>query len=279
MDQVIKLKQVQKTPNEILGEVVNDISTKTFIDNLKISFDVKDQYDKPSSKWSLSNRYLMVVQGSFDSRGFNQWANIGRFVKKGSKASYILGPNLIDICKNCSSPENKYSWTGIVRLVNGQCMKCKITKRNKPHLVETRLTGFRTIPVFGVEKTEGKALPEFKPTKRPNLSHVADRMNIKIHYKELTGVYGYFYDKDNSITLATENEGVFFHELAHAIDHKLRGDTIHKTKNKTEVIAELTACVLARMYGIEYESQAQKYIQNYTDGKKKKKLALCVCQS
>ena len=28
MDQVIKLKQVQKTPNEILGEVVNDISTK-----------------------------------------------------------------------------------------------------------------------------------------------------------------------------------------------------------------------------------------------------------
>jgi len=46
--------------------------------------------DIPSAKWSLMNRTLMFLSGTQDGRGFKQWQKADRFVKKGSKAIYIL---------------------------------------------------------------------------------------------------------------------------------------------------------------------------------------------
>lgn len=49
---------------------------------------------KPSDKWSLGNWLLMIVAGTGDARGFNQWQEVGRHVKKGAKA--ILYPCPLD---------------------------------------------------------------------------------------------------------------------------------------------------------------------------------------
>jgi len=46
----------------------------------------------PSAKWSLMNRTLMFLSGSMDGRGYKQWQQVDRFVKKGSKAFHILVP-------------------------------------------------------------------------------------------------------------------------------------------------------------------------------------------
>ena len=46
--------------------------------------------DIPSGQWSLLNRTLMFISGTDDARGFRQWEKANRFVKKGSKAIYIL---------------------------------------------------------------------------------------------------------------------------------------------------------------------------------------------
>ncbi len=49
----------------------------------------------PASRWSLLNRTLMFFAGTSDARGFRQWQEAGRHVKKGSKAFTILAPRFI----------------------------------------------------------------------------------------------------------------------------------------------------------------------------------------
>lgn len=46
----------------------------------------------PSEKWSLTNRLLMVISGTIDARGYRQWKEASRYVKKGTKAIYIVVP-------------------------------------------------------------------------------------------------------------------------------------------------------------------------------------------
>ena len=48
--------------------------------------------DIPSSKWSFTNRTIMFLSGTGDARGFRQWKQAERWVKKGAKAIYILVP-------------------------------------------------------------------------------------------------------------------------------------------------------------------------------------------
>ena len=46
----------------------------------------------PSAKWSISNRILQFLSDTSDARGFRQWEQAGRNIKKGAKAFHILGP-------------------------------------------------------------------------------------------------------------------------------------------------------------------------------------------
>jgi hypothetical protein len=46
----------------------------------------------PADKWSFLNRLLMYLNNTEDARGFRQWQQVGRYVKKGSKAFYIIAP-------------------------------------------------------------------------------------------------------------------------------------------------------------------------------------------
>ncbi|HBT47942.1 MAG TPA: hypothetical protein DEA73_08750 [Peptococcaceae bacterium] len=49
-------------------------------------------YGKPSDKWSLGNKLLMLIAGTEDARGYQQWREVGRQVKKGARVFYILAP-------------------------------------------------------------------------------------------------------------------------------------------------------------------------------------------
>lgn len=48
----------------------------------------------PSSQWSLLNRVIMYSNDTNDARGFRQWKEVGRYVKKGSKSFCILAPKM-----------------------------------------------------------------------------------------------------------------------------------------------------------------------------------------
>src|ERR1700689_1950984 len=43
-------------------------------------------------RWSWGNQLLVILHGFTDARGFRQWEQVERKVKKGEKAFYILGP-------------------------------------------------------------------------------------------------------------------------------------------------------------------------------------------
>ena len=48
--------------------------------------------DIPSSMWSFTNRILMFLGDTGDARGFSQWKQVDRWVRKGAKAIHILVP-------------------------------------------------------------------------------------------------------------------------------------------------------------------------------------------
>jgi hypothetical protein len=93
--------------------------------------------DVPSAKWSLLNRTLMFLSGSMDARGYRQWQNVNRYVKKGSNALYIIVPYL--------------------KVIKDELEERKYT-----------LKGFGVKAVFRVEDTEGSAL-EYENIELPDV--------------------------------------------------------------------------------------------------------------
>lgn len=89
--------------------------------------------DCPAQKWSWRNRLLAALHGHYDARGFRQWKQAGRSVRKGSKAFYILAP-----------------WT----------VKAKEDDpANGIKAGDSIVIGFLSVPVFGYSQTEGEPLP------------------------------------------------------------------------------------------------------------------------
>ena len=191
--------------------------------------------EKPSSKWSFGNQLLMLLAGTEDARGFKQWNEVGRYVRKGAKAFRILGPVFI------KKPLDSYD-------------------PNNDEEVEV-LVGFKAIPVFRYEDTEGEELPTYKPRDPPPLLDVAERFGLKVNYLRLSaGVYGLTDYERQVIALATEDWTVFWHELAHAIHRSYEPKTGHGQEPEAETIAQLVAATLARLYGRPDDSFSWTYL-------------------
>jgi hypothetical protein len=203
-----------------------------------LSIAVLPQLDVPCSQWSFMNRILVWLSGSSDLRGYRQWKSVGRFVRKNSKAAYILAPSMRK-------------------------------KRKDDEDEEMVLTGFLTVPVFRYEDTEGKPLdiPELKPKKLPPLFDVAQAWNITVDWHSYAGDgFGFYSPGRGMISLATHDEGTFFHELGHAAHHRLLGNLKKGQVWNQEVVAELTASVLANLYGRKVDLGGNyRYIRRYAD--------------
>lgn len=214
-----------------------------FPEQIALTF-IRRKGNVPSDKWSITNRLIMLVIGATnDARGYKQWQEVGRQVKKGSKAFNIIAP----LTKKVHDDE---------------------TDEDK-----VIVFGYRSIPVFRIEDTEGEAVEaiDYKPNDLPPFLDVAEKMGIEVRWQPLhSSALGYYRLYDNSITLCSQDYIVYFHELAHAIHNSI--EPLKDVANdKAEVVAELTAAVLAEMAGVKgYEVQSYDYIMSYTadkDGK------------
>src|SRR5690606_15517582 len=116
------------------------------------------------------------------------------------------------------------------------------------------LVGFRSIPVFAVEDTEGEPLPEvdYRPKDLPPLMEVAERLGVTVDYapKPEGGAWGWFDPTTQRIVLYTHDVKTFFHELAHAAHAKIE-PLVPGQDPRQEIIAETVALVLCRLYGYE----------------------------
>ena len=188
----------------------------------------------PSAKWTLTNRMLAFAQTkNTDCRGFDQWRAVGRCVKKREKAAYIFRPCLV---------------------------------KDEEEEGKTKLIGFACLPVFSASQTDGEPLPYMGNKSELPLKEVAERFGLKIEYQPFfNGVLGFYQSSAAKIVMCTENEQVFFHELAHAAHNKLLNGKISDCpESKVEIIAELASCVLARFYGKQQEEgKSYNYIKSY----------------
>ena len=183
----------------------------------------------------------MKMQGTEDARGFRQWQQVNRTIKKESKAIYIFSP----LIKNINETD----------ITTGE----EITKKV--------LVGFSTVPVFRYEDTEGEPLKkyDYTPKTYPPFFDIAEKLGIEVTYKPLRsnyfGLYNSHFDK---ITLCSDSAITYYHELAHALDKRLNPDFDKLSKERKEIVAEFTGIVLCQLSGISgYEDQSYKYIREY----------------
>jgi len=221
-------------------------------------------YDVPANKWSLSNRLIMFFSGTSDARGFNQWKSSERRVKKGTKAIYILAPTTLK-CAFCNCG-HRFGHQDIKKAEyeSVSCPKCKA--RLDTSKVKTFIAGFRGVPVFRKEDTEGKEL-EYEKIEIPPLPllDVAEKWGIDVKGVAFQGgVMGFYQPARNVIALASPEEKTFFHELAHVSQNKLGMLRKEKQNKYNEVTAELSALVLSEIVGRENPNAGATY--NYVKG-------------
>lgn len=196
--------------------------------------------DMPSRRWSLPNRVYMMIEGTSDARGYRQWEAAGRHVKKGAKAIYILGPRIVTIKET-----NKET---------GEETSSKV------------LVGFKSIPVFKVEDTEGKPVKYvINQPPLPPLHEVAERWGIKVGYDATEhGEAGSYDLQSGEIRLCVDDPTTFFHELAHAAHARIEELKLGQDPEQ-ECIAQLSACVLGRIYGMDADDKSWNYIAHYSE--------------
>jgi antirestriction protein ArdC len=209
---------------------------------------IKRRDGVPCRRWSWSNQLITALHGYSDARGFRQWEQVGRHVKKGERAFYILAP----------------------------CTR-KIQERDGATGDESdrvALYGFRGVAVFGYDQTDGAALPVDTENQQfidglPLVS-VASTWGLSVETYDGAGARNLgYYRHGQGIALGVENLATWAHELVHAADDR-RG-TITKRSGQqldNEVVAELGGAVLLQCLGHDHESDtggAWKYIERYAD--------------
>lgn len=196
--------------------------------------------DIPSSKWSLLNRTLMFLSGTQDARGYRQWKQVGRHVKKGGKAIYILVPRITKTVDSQTGEE------------------------------ELMLKGFLCKPVFRVEDTAGDPL-KYEQIELPDFPLIERANEWGIAIKAIPGNYRYcgcYSMNRKEISLATDEEAVFFHELAHAAHDQIKAGLKGGQDPLQEIVAELSAAALCRMVGkktTERLGNNYRYIKRYAE--------------
>jgi antirestriction protein ArdC len=191
-----------------------------------------------------------------DARGFRQWNEVGRHVKRGARAFYIPGPTTRKVREE--DPET------------GEETERVIT------------TGFVGIPVFRLEHTEGKPVerPDYRPATFPPLYDVAERLGVSVDYLPFVERYrGYYRPSTDAIVLCSRDESVFFHELAHAAHRRVTPaeDWRGGQNPRQEIVAETVAAVLCHLYGLDgCLYSGAEYIRSYANGKSPAKAAMRV---
>jgi hypothetical protein len=212
-----------------------------------VAYTLGPKMQLPSDNWSFLNRVIMFMGDTADARGFRQWEKVGRHVKKGSKAIYILAPLL---AKSKEDPE---------KLV---------------------LIGFKSVPVFKVEDTEGAPLDygDIKVEELPLIER-AREWGIEVRAIPFQGIYyGYFSKGKNQIGLATKEEAVFYHELCHAAESRLIEMKAGQDPYQ-EIVADLGAQALCKLVGKDgdkFLGNTYRYIEAYSKKINKSPVTACL---
>jgi antirestriction protein ArdC len=179
----------------------------------------------PCRAWSWANQLLVALHGHSDVRGFRQWQQVSRHVRKGEKSFCILSPIL----------------------------KTRTTDDGKE---QTYLVGFKGTAVFGLAQTDGQPLPEvdsdlLKWVESLPLVDVAREwgLSVETYSGRPRSAQGWYHSGHQTIALGVHNLSTWAHELLHAADDRLGQLSAHEAKWRKETVAELGGAVLLECLG------------------------------
>lgn len=232
-----------KNFKDAVKEILTMFEREEFTEQLAISI-IRRRSDEdviPSDNWSILNRLIMLMIGrTEDARTYLQWQSIGRQVKKGAKAFQIIAPMTKKIIDEETGEE------------------------------EIKLIGFKGLPVFAIECTDGEPIKraDYKPERltlnMERLIEAVEAMGATVDWSAMRGTaLGSYRPADNTIKLHSESYVVLAHEAVH-FAHNTFEDVLSIDSAKAEIVAELGAavlCVLADEKG--YEKQSYEYIRTY----------------
>ena len=254
------MKLIGTHTQEVAGRIVEAFQHPETLPQALAPLFIHRKDEVPCRKWSWHNQLITLLSGTADARGFKQWMDMKRNVKKGSHALWILAPCLKTIQQEGDEEEEK-----------------------RPNV----LIGFRSIPVFAVEDTEGEPLPENDDAyddwlQTLPLLDVAQTWDIQVgtYSGASSNPLGYFRHggKGLAIMLGVENLSTWAHEMVHAADHRLH---THEKQDRVhgEIVAELGGAVLLSCLGMHSDADlggAYAYIEAYASTAGKDVVRACI---
>jgi N-terminal domain of anti-restriction factor ArdC/IrrE N-terminal-like domain len=232
-------------------------------------------------RYSMNNQLLILAQrpDAQQVAGFNKWKELGRSVDKGEKAIWIYAPMVKKVEVEDANGSRK----------------------------ESKVIGFKPVPVYDVASTSGKPLPQ--PPQVP-YNRASGRAPEGMHedLAAQVGEHGYaLVYKDlgddpripdgstdpvsktvtiNSSYSHAHQAKTLAHELAHIeLGHTERTGEYHTRaggqRSTMEVEAESVSYVVARRYGLREEGESFAYIESWARGdvEKTRKTAEAVCKA
>ncbi len=184
--------------------------------------------------YSFYNQIILCFAGCSQVAGYKKWKELGRTVKKGQKAVWILAP-----------------WF----------KKVKVEKEGEEEKERKLLHGFFSVPVFDIGQTEGEPIKRGFTTGSDidfeELRKATEKAGWTVVFKPLeiaTG--GYVTSENGEITLNSnldelENTGTLLHEWVHKeLEHPDNGTPARVAEQQAETVTYLACKVL----GIERKS-------------------------
>ena len=214
----------------------------------------------PCHRWSVRNRFITLIEGHDDARGFRQWQEVGRFVKKGETGFFILSP----IVPSEKRRREEAAAQGITLPADD----------DQPR----RPAGFRYTAVFGYHQTDGAPIAEYEERRRKvetlPLVEVAHVWGLEVRALSRTREAGYLgrFVPGEFIAVGAENPAVWAHELVHAAEHRLGRMKTNPTPDEdteSEVVAELGGEILLEALGRSEDvdlGHCYRYLVHTCDG-------------
>lgn len=189
---------------------------------------------------------ILILSGETKAAGYKKWKELGRTVKGGESAIWILAPVFA---------------------------KKKDKEAVDPAIKPQRFViGFRSVPVFTISQTdivdeevwakveadENKGMTEsIGSLDSDKLIAVVGKLGYSIDYRELRGSCGgYISDKSivlNSLLSKEDNTGTLLHEVAHGeLGHKASHDLSARSLHEQE--AESVAYLIGCKFGVDRNS-------------------------
>ena len=186
--------------------------------------------------YSVYNTLLIHLQNKDSTyvAGYNKWIELGRYVKKGSKAIKILAP--VPHTQYVEQPKIDPLTNKPIKL-NGEIVKEKVLKS---------WLSYKIVHVFDISQTEGKALPSIAKELEGRIDNFKLLKNsiinispVPIEFNKIEETSKGYYDPNNKLIKIKESMSekqtikTLIHELAHS---KLHDNIINRNAAENEYI-------------------------------------------